>query len=112
MNAEKWQVLVNNLGDAVSEIVSSYLEDTPIRIDEMRRSLAAMDFDVIGRLAHSLKSSSGIFGAQRMVDMCKDLELAANNQGADCAYRLDMVSSAFDELAGELKRRLAELDHS
>jgi PAS domain S-box-containing protein len=110
VNEEKWQDLVNSLGDAVHEIVSSYLEDTPDRIDEMRRSLDADNFAAVERLAHSLKSSSGIFGAQGMVTLCEDLELAAMRHETDTAVKLGLVRDAFAELAEALKRRVDELD--
>jgi CheY-like chemotaxis protein/HPt (histidine-containing phosphotransfer) domain-containing protein len=68
------ETLRDVVGDAMSEIISSYLEDAPA-------CLAAIDAGVLGRqpeaiaaAAHQLKSSSASLGAMELADLCKRLE--------------------------------------
>ena len=76
----RMQDLVDSLGDGLGDVIKSFLEDTPYLIDEMRLACDREDQDDLQRVAHSLKSSSGIFGACRMVELCRDLEISSRAQ--------------------------------
>jgi histidine phosphotransfer protein HptB len=74
INTARMADLAENLGDALTEVIESYLENTPILLSEIREAHAAGDHEALGRAAHSLKSSSAIFGAEKMVELCRKLE--------------------------------------
>ena len=102
----RWDDLVDSLADSLDEIVNTYLQDTPVKIAEMRAALKQGDYETIQRLAHSLKSSSGIFGAARMVAACLDLEQAARQRQAGCAAKIEGIQAVFASLAAELQARI------
>jgi CheY-like chemotaxis protein/HPt (histidine-containing phosphotransfer) domain-containing protein len=56
------------------EVVEAFLSDTPPRIETIKSTLASADGEGLGRAAHSLKGSSGNFGAARLQALCADIE--------------------------------------
>ena len=56
------------------EVVEAFLDDTPPRLETLRMSLARGDAEAVGRAAHSLKGSSGNFGAMRMQTLCAEID--------------------------------------
>jgi histidine phosphotransfer protein HptB len=61
----------------VSELVDAFLEEGPAMLDALRASLAARDNDTFRRSAHTLKSNSLTFGADRLAALARDLEARA-----------------------------------
>ena len=59
------------------EVVEAFLGDSPPRLQALRASLDRGDAEALGRAAHSLKGSSGNFGAMRMQTLCADIERLA-----------------------------------
>jgi HPt (histidine-containing phosphotransfer) domain-containing protein len=92
--------LSENLGSALADVIDTYLEDAPRMIADMEAACAAGDHETAREIAHSLKSSSGIFGAQRMVDLCRALEENANS---GCRRALvEQVAGAYRRLQAVL----------
>jgi two-component system, sensor histidine kinase and response regulator len=58
----------------LSELLDTFFEDTPAQIDAMRRAVGNGNADELRRAAHSLKSNSASFGAQRLAALCQYLE--------------------------------------
>ncbi len=90
--------LAASLGDGLSEVVEIYLEDTPNVLGNMQAALDCGYWQELQRLAHSLKSSSGIFGAQTMVALCIELEHCAETRSPRCDEPLTAVAREFDRL--------------
>jgi signal transduction histidine kinase/CheY-like chemotaxis protein len=63
--------------DFLGELIETYLEDSPQRLAEMQRALAANDLDSLRRAAHSLKSNSHNFGALALAEHANALEWMA-----------------------------------
>ena len=61
--------------DFVQELVNTFLEEAPLMLKELRDAQATGLADVFRRAAHSLKSNSNTFGAMRLGEMARDLEL-------------------------------------
>ena len=59
----------------VTELVGTFLEEAPVMMKELRDAQAAGVTDLFRRAAHSLKSNSNTFGAIRLGEMARDLEL-------------------------------------
>ncbi len=80
--------------EVMLDLLDTFLEDSQNQIDKMVSSLAAEDWTLLHRIAHSLKSSSATFGAMRLSQLCQTLESAAKDScaagdcgstgGADC----------------------------
>lgn len=66
--------LEESLGDGLGDVIDTYLEDAPRLIDEIEAAGRRSDLDNVHRLAHSLKSSSGIFGARALAALCYEIE--------------------------------------
>jgi HPt (histidine-containing phosphotransfer) domain-containing protein len=61
--------------DFVAELVQTFAEEGPQLLDELRAAQAARATDRFRRAAHSLKSNSLTFGATRLAEMSRVLEL-------------------------------------
>ena len=73
------QNLTEAIGDSANAIVKLYLEEVPNNIIQMQQALIQDDLKTIGRLAHSLKSSSASLGAKQMSLLCAELESLINS---------------------------------
>ena len=88
------------------EVVEAFLSDSPPRIAAIKASLAGGDGDALGRAAHSLKGSSGNFGAARLQALCADLERLGR---ADQLTGLQPLVDRLEIEYGQVAARLAEL---
>lgn len=89
------------IGDSVNKIISIYVDDFPVTIQNMRAGLAQQDFEAIGRLAHSLKSSSGNLGATQIVTLSLELEKIISQGITDSAQikvAIDQLEQAFKQV--------------
>ncbi len=90
--------------DFIDELVDTYLEDAPKLVQEMEAALQAKDAEAFRRAAHSLKSNSATFGAMRLSNLAKELEMLAKENKLEAAARLlPSVQPALDSVAEELK---------
>lgn len=78
--------------DFVTELVDTFLEETPALMAELRSARRRHDVDAYRRAAHSIKSNSQTFGALALGALARDLELQGLR--ADAAADLQ----AIDEL--------------
>ena len=87
----------------VAELVDTFFEEAPTMLAELRDAQATGLADVFRRAAHSLKSNSNTFGATRLGEMARDLELGglvadtAPLEALEAEYRL--VAAALTGLA-------------
>jgi HPt (histidine-containing phosphotransfer) domain-containing protein len=63
--------------EALRQVVEAFEKSAPKRVAIMQEALALRDAVTIAAEAHTLKGSSGIVGAQRIADLCAQLELRA-----------------------------------
>ena len=85
--------------DFVAELVETFAEEAPGLVEDLRCALASGGADVFRRAAHSLKSNSNTFGASRLAEMARTLELGG--MPADAA--------PLDALQSELSTTLSAL---
>ena len=83
----------------VVELVETFAEEAPQMLAEIRSGHAAKDAERFRRAAHSLKSNSNTFGAVRLAEMARTLELGG----------LPGSSAPLDAVAAELDATLAAL---
>ena len=90
----------------VGELVDTFLEEAPTMLAALRAALAAADADAFRRAAHSLKSNSNTFGAQRLGVLARELELGGIDKArAGAAQPLAALDTEYDRVA----RALTEL---
>jgi HPt (histidine-containing phosphotransfer) domain-containing protein len=61
----------------LAELRDLFLEHLPPLLDEIKEALQAADPEVVARNAHSLKGASNTYGALRLAQVGKALELEA-----------------------------------
>ncbi len=74
LDKEVLVTLQDAIGTDTQRIIRLYLDDFPRNIKEMRTALENHDFAIVGRLAHSLKSSSANLGAMQTSSIAEELE--------------------------------------
>ena len=67
--------------EIVLEMVDFFLSSAAGLVAEMESSLAGENLSVVRRAAHSLKSSSRMFSAERLADLCALAETRAEQEG-------------------------------
>ena len=85
--------------DDFQDLVRTYLEDSQMRIPQLRVQLAAADSEALRLTAHSLKGSSGNLGANIMTKLCWHIELQAAEQKLDgLEATLDQIDAEFEQV--------------
>jgi len=85
-------------GSFFLELVELFDTEVPASIRDIVESFTRNDLEAIARSAHRLKGSAVTFGAQRMSELCQEIELAARSQALANARLL------FDQLTLEYSR--------
>ena len=80
--------LVGDDPELIAELVDAFLDEAPVRLDELRTGVAQGDLVLAGRAAHTLKSNGFTFGARTLGELCQELETAAQNGHLDEASPL------------------------
>ena len=93
------ELQANAGADFVLELVDTFAEEAPQLLAELRKALEAGSAERFRRAAHSLKSNSNAFGATRLANMARTLELGGLPPSAD----------GVDALAPEIDTTLAAL---
>jgi HPt (histidine-containing phosphotransfer) domain-containing protein len=92
--------------DFISELVDSYCLETEALIKELRRAFSNQEAATVGRIAHSIKSSSASLGALAFSQQARQLEMTGKaGDLSDAALILEILEAGFVQV----KRRLEEL---
>ncbi|MGL6113017.1 MAG: Hpt domain-containing protein [Rubrivivax sp.] len=86
--------------DFVGELVATFLEEAPQMLAELRDAQTVASAERFRRAAHSLKSNSHTFGALRLGEIARKLELGGLI--ADSAP-LDALQAEYARVAAALK---------
>ena len=86
--------------DFVDELVAAFLEEAPRMFAELRNAQSAASADRFRRAAHSLKSNSNTFGAHRLGEMARNLELGGMISEV---APLDALDAEYSRVASALK---------
>jgi signal transduction histidine kinase/pSer/pThr/pTyr-binding forkhead associated (FHA) protein/DNA-binding NarL/FixJ family response regulator len=69
----------------IKEIIEQYFEDSPIKLQEITRSIDLNNSEALRQAVHSLRSSSANLGAVTLSRYCKELEDLARNETTEGA---------------------------
>ncbi len=72
-------------GALVQRVIAAYVDDTPQHLRTLRHAIAGLDTGNLRKVAHSLKSSSANVGAEKLAQMCKEMEHLGRNDSTDGA---------------------------
>ena len=90
--------------DTLRTIIQVYLESTPDTVEKIRAGIAAGETQQIATAVHSLKGSSAAIGAERLVERCQQLYMAARSGDTESAARLVTgVERSYEETTTALK---------
>ncbi len=104
---ENFIEMVGDDPEVLVELLDTFLTDSTALVENMHKALEASDWQTLLRAAHSLKSSSGAFGALHLSSLAAALEADLREEPVDDAkfdYR-----ARVEAIAGEHARAYAAL---
>lgn len=78
--------LITMLGDdpeTLLDIVTSFLDDAPNLMQAINQGIETQNLELVERNAHTIKSSSRLFGAEQFAAQCQKLEDSAKHKQWD-----------------------------
>ncbi len=69
--------------DFAAELVTTFLDEAPGMIDELKAAAGAADADRYRRAAHSIKSNANTFGAIALAERARKIELGELPEAGD-----------------------------
>jgi histidine phosphotransfer protein HptB len=85
----------------VAELVDTFIGEGPAMLTELRDAYARRDAERFRRAAHSLKSNGNTFGALKLAELARELEL--NGLDGINVAALAAVAAEYARAAEELK---------
>lgn len=89
--------------DLLTRIIDTYLDSASDLIEALRRSFRERDAEILGRSAHTLKSSAASLGAMRVSSLCSELETEVRDG------RLEGLSGLIEDICREHELSCAAL---
>jgi HPt (histidine-containing phosphotransfer) domain-containing protein len=87
------------------ELIGIYLDDSPKRLAQLEEAIARQDAAMIIRSAHTLKGSSGNFGAEQFAKIAQEIETHAKaGNMAAAAAGMPALKSAFEQVTAALQQ--------
>jgi HPt (histidine-containing phosphotransfer) domain-containing protein len=91
------------------DLIQMYLQDGPIKLEEMNAGVAQQDYERVERAAHSLKGAAGNLGAVLVQKDCDALQQASRQRALDELKRgLRDLRTHFREAEAALQKLLAK----
>jgi len=89
-------------------LINIFVEDTPQKLNDLGRALAAQDLSEARRLAHALSGSTAVIGIKEMHRALRELEAECRNEELSTALAdFSKLGKIYDELEVELRRVIA-----
>jgi HPt (histidine-containing phosphotransfer) domain-containing protein len=92
----------NTGAEFISELIDTFLEDTPDLIAQMRKALVKKDVESFRRAAHSIKSNAATFGASQLAALARELESMGRENNLEIGNRLEVLEEAFQKAKSQL----------
>src|SRR5688572_11898680 len=91
--------------DFINELIDTFLEDTPMQIQQMKDALIKKDAESFRRAAHTIKSNAATFGATELANLARELEGMGRENKLEIGNSLQFIEEAFQNV----KKQLIEL---
>lgn len=102
--------LLGDNAELMEEIIGLFLEESSTQVAEMDDCVASQDFEMLSKVAHTLKGSLGTLHAPRARSHAQALESAAiEKAGAVCEHNLSLLKEDLSELIPQLIRLRSSL---
>lgn len=103
LEVEQFRAQLSNDDDLMGEIIDLFLSEAPGQIIEMREALAALDFQLLARVAHTIKGSFATLHAGLARSHAQQIETAAKECDAtQCGQTLAALESDLEGLEPQL----------
>jgi two-component system, sensor histidine kinase and response regulator len=90
--------------DKLARIVALFIDDVPLRLDELRRAVERGEAQIVDETAHMLKGGSGYMGASQMVKICAGIQdLVASGELSRAPEMLDELEAEFERIRPALQ---------
>lgn len=90
--------------DFFADLVSAFVDESQSYFQQLKASLPVGDIDTFRRAAHTLKSNANNFGASRMAELAKTLEvLARENKLNEVGDKVSVLEAEYERVAQALK---------
>jgi HPt (histidine-containing phosphotransfer) domain-containing protein len=89
------------------ELVTEFFQDALGLVDEMRQAVTTGDVAAFGRAAHTLKSSSAMFGATAFAAVCQEAEtLSATVLTDEAVEKFSWIEASYPQIKRELEAHI------
>ncbi len=86
------------------ELIDSYLDNTRSLLQDLYTSFAEQNFELMLRVSHTLKSSSGVIGAEDLSTLCRDLETNLRSRNyEDLDLKIDKIADEYTNVRSDLE---------
>ena len=93
-------------GEWVEELIAEFQTDTASRLDLLSQAVANADCEAVRRIAHSIKGSAAQIGANRLADVCRQMELeGAKVQPVDLVRLFRTLMQSFEQVRAAIAVR-------
>ena len=100
LDQDVFDELAETMGDDfAAELVSTFLMEAPTMLADLREAVQASDSDAYRRAAHSIKSNADVFGATKLAEAARALELGGLEE---TATEVPALQETFDQTAATL----------
>ena len=90
--------------DFIEELVTTFLEETPGILAELKTAAQSDDQDQFRRAAHSVKSNASTFGAVQLAELAREMELDGLQAEMETnEARIAALNETFTKAASALK---------
>jgi CheY-like chemotaxis protein/HPt (histidine-containing phosphotransfer) domain-containing protein len=94
--------------EVLREVAASFIEEVPRFSADLRAALARADAETLCGIAHKLKGSAGIFGADGLVTLCRRIESSCEAGSArDCTDGVKALEEGLVSVRAALERECA-----
>lgn len=102
------QVLINLVGmdepELIQELAVTYLDSSYKLMADLSKAHGSQDYDGIRRAVHTLKSSSASLGAEKLSELCLELEHASKTRREEeCQHLLGALQAEYQRVEAALK---------
>jgi HPt (histidine-containing phosphotransfer) domain-containing protein len=95
--------------DKLARIVGLFIDDVPLRLEELRLAADRGDAQKVEETAHMLKGGSGYMGAVHMAEICGEIQaLGSSGELSHAPELLDALEVEFERIRPALESRVGE----
>ncbi len=105
INPEHLYSLSRGNNTFIKEIIHLFLDQNPIEIKEIEKSIEQQDYAVISSIAHKMKTSVGFIGIEQLLAPLNQLEKLGINQG-----NINDIQNLFIEVKTNCDKAILELN--